>query len=285
MTATVSRPSPDHLEQVRARLDAAGGAVPSLAALAAEAGCSPWQLQRAFTRAMGVSPAAYARGVRAARLRAALRDGATVSQAAFGAGFQSASRAYAAAKSHLGMAPGRYAKGGAGLAIGWTLRDTRLGRLLLAATALGACFVALGDDDDALRASLAHEFPRATLHDDDARLAGWASAIAERLEDGGAIHGIPLDVRGTAWQRTVWAELLAIPAGETRTYQQLARRVCGPTAARAVARACASNPVALLVPCHRVIRGDGGMGGYRWGVARKEALLMQEGRRAGGAGG
>jgi AraC family transcriptional regulator of adaptative response/methylated-DNA-[protein]-cysteine methyltransferase len=180
------------------------------------------------------------------------------------------------------MTPGDYRRGGRGVRVGWTVVGCALGRLLLAATPRGACLVALGDDDAALAAALRDELPQAELTRDDDGLAAWAASLAGQVEGLQPRLAVPLDVRGTAFQKSVWRELCAIPHGQTRTYREVARRLGRPTAARAVARACATNPVSVLVPCHRVVREDGGLGGYRWGVGRKQALLAREQAAAGG---
>ncbi|HYD54330.1 MAG TPA: methylated-DNA--[protein]-cysteine S-methyltransferase, partial [Gemmatimonadaceae bacterium] len=237
---------------------------------------SPTQLQRAFTRAFGISPRAYQEQRRMNGLRTRLRAGTTVSRASFETGFGSTSRVYERAESALGMTPGAYRRGGRGERIRFTLVDAPVGRLLVGATARGICAVTLGEDDAALEAALRVEFPEAVVERDDEGLASTVESLVERLERERGELTLRLDVRGTAFQWKVWQALQRIPRGETRTYAEVAASIGMPTGARAVARACASNQVALLIPCHRVVRGDGGMGGYRWGVARKEALLQRE---------
>ena len=296
------------VERVRALLDAAadaGGERLSLGALARETGVSAAHLQRAFTRAVGMSPARYAAARRAARWKAALRREGSVSRATYAAGYAAASRAYAAADAHLGMTPAAYRRGGAGVRLWWALFDTALGRALAATTARGVCAVLLareGEDDAALEAALAAELPAAERHPaadggaEDAEAAAalsllQAATAAVRAQAGGepgaspdAADALPVDSAGTPWQRHVWNALRAIPAGETRTYAELAASLGRPTAARAVARACATNRVALVVPCHRVVpagaaaRGfaEGVVSGYRWGSARKAQLLAAE---------
>jgi AraC family transcriptional regulator, regulatory protein of adaptative response / methylated-DNA-[protein]-cysteine methyltransferase len=250
----------------------------TLAALGAACGVSPFHLQRAFRRAVGVSPRAYADERRAERLRAALQRGATVTTATYDTGYGSSRAAYLSAGRRLGMPPGIYQRGGAGQRIRATVVDTRFGRLLVAATDRGICRVALGDDAAALEAGLAAEFPKAAIAPADAALRAQVAAVNRLVAgrepaDGG---GPSLDTGGTAFEQRVWRALQAIPFGETRSYQEVARAIGRPTAARAVARACAANPVALIVPCHRVVRADGSAGGYRWGAARKAALLAHE---------
>jgi AraC family transcriptional regulator of adaptative response/methylated-DNA-[protein]-cysteine methyltransferase len=279
-------PAPDrHLELVRracARLDAAvdhgDGGVPTLAELADALDVSPWHLQRVFRRIAGVSPRDYADARRDGRFREGLRAGESVAEATYGAGYGSSSRVYEDAPRRLGMTPASYAKGGAGAEIAYALADSALGRLLVAATAKGVCFVSLGESDAGLVAALQAEFPRAArlLRDDDAILPA-VEVLLDYIAGKSPHVDLPLDVRATAFQRRVWQGLLAIPPGETRSYAELAAELGLPRAQRAVGGACASNPVALVVPCHRVTRSDGGLGGYRWGVARKKALLAREG--------
>jgi AraC family transcriptional regulator of adaptative response/methylated-DNA-[protein]-cysteine methyltransferase len=244
--------------------------------LARAVGLSPYHLQRSFKRTMGMSPKAYAAQLRMDRMKAGLREGDSVTRATFGAGYASLSRAYDDARSRLGMTPGEYRRGGQDIHIRYTVLHTDLGALLVAATDLGVCSVKLGDDAGALETELRREYDAATVEPDDAELAGWAEAVVRRLEgeDSGAI---PLDVRGTAFQHRVWEALQRIPAGATRSYSQIARDIGQPTAARAVAGACADNRVAVVIPCHRVVREDGGLGGYRWGVERKVEILRREG--------
>jgi AraC family transcriptional regulator of adaptative response/methylated-DNA-[protein]-cysteine methyltransferase len=271
----------------RAYLDAHADRRVPLAELARVAGLSPHHLQRTFTRVVGVSPRAYAEARRAGRFRERLRAGDTVSRAAFEAGYGSGSRAYAAADAHLGMSPGAYRRGAPRVTIRYATADCTLGRVLVAATERGVCAVQLADDDAALVAELAREFPRAALEaveEDalaaDAPLAAALAAVRAAVESPGdaaeAVAAVPLDVAGSPFQRRVWDALRAIPTGETRSYGAVAAALGAPTAARAVARACATNRVALLVPCHRVLRGEGAVGGYRWGAPRKRALLERE---------
>ena len=251
-----------------------------LAALAESLGVSKYHLQRTFRRHLGISPRAYGESLRLARLKAGLRAGDTVTGALYDAGYGSSSRLYEKASSALGMTPGAYRRGGRGARVAYAIVGCPLGRLLVAATELGACVVALGDDDAALEGQLRRELPNAELRRDDAAVRDLVDALLGELRGEGALTEAPLDVAGTAFQREVWTALRQIPIGATRTYADLARSLGRPTAARAVARACATNPVALLVPCHRVVRGDGGLGGYRWGLDRKRALLEAERERA-----
>ncbi|HEX5635136.1 MAG TPA: bifunctional DNA-binding transcriptional regulator/O6-methylguanine-DNA methyltransferase Ada [Gemmatimonadales bacterium] len=263
--------APGLVDRARALLEREGEA-PTLAELARALGVSASHLQRTFTHRTGLSPRAWAERVRAERMRLAMREGATVSRALFDAGFGSASRGNEAAARHLGMSPGAYRRGGAGLDIRYAFGDSSLGRLLVAWTPRGVCAVYPGEDDASLEAALAAEFPRARR--ERARAPERVAAVIAAL-DGGAARP-PLDPQGTDFQRAVWHELARIPAGATRSYTDVARALGRPDAVRAVAGACAANNLAVLVPCHRVLRGDGGVGGYRWGVPRKQALLARE---------
>jgi len=248
----------------------------TLPELGRHVGMSPSHLQRTFKAIVGASPREYAAARRAALLREELAAGTGGARAAFDAGFGSLSAAYAASAPFLGMTPATYARGGAGATIRYTLIDTALGRLLVACTARGLCSIALGDSDEQLADVLRREFPRATLQRDDERLGALCRALVPLAEGRGEPPDVELDVRASAFQWRVWRALREIPRGRTASYGEIAARIGRPTAARAVARACASNPVALVVPCHRVVRADGGDGGYRWGAARKAALLRRE---------
>ncbi len=249
---------------------------PTLADLGAHVGQSPHHFQRTFKRIMGITPRQYADAIRLGRVKSLLRNGDDVAGALYEAGYGSSSRLYERAPSQLGMTPATYRKGGAGARMAYALRDCSLGRILVAATERGISFLAFGDSDAALVRELENEFPAADIEPDSGRLGPWIEAVVARL--GGAESGadLPLDVRATAFQWRVWQELCAIPLGQTRSYQEIARALDQPKAARAVGRACATNPVSLLVPCHRAVRRDGGLGGYRWGLGRKEALIAAE---------
>ena len=247
-----------------------------LADLARAVGAPPTSLQREFTRLVGMSPKAYHAARRAERLRAELRKGGTVSRAIFEAGYGSGSRVYEKAAHTLGMTPGSYRRGGAGEAIRYATVQSSAGRMLVAATERGVCSVALGSDDAALERSLRSEFPEAKIAGGDAQLREWVKRIVDRLEGRGRSLDIPLDVHGTAFQWQVWRALQRIPRGETRSYGAIAREIGRPTASRAVARACATNHAAIVIPCHRVVREDGATGGYRWGAERKARLLAAE---------
>ncbi len=260
-------------------LEAGEEGAPRLADLAAAAGLSRFHLQRLFVQVLGVSPRVFADARRVARFKAGLRQGGGVAGAAYEAGFGSSSRVYERAGPHLGMTPATYARGGGGAEIRYALADSPLGRLLVAATARGIAALYFGDDDGALVAELHREFPKAGIAPDEGRLAALLPAVLAHLAGSPGAAGLPLDIRATAFQQRVWAALLAIPRGETRTYSQIAHGIGAPAAQRAVGRACATNPVSLLIPCHRAVREDGGLGGYRWGLDRKRRLLDDEKQR------
>ena len=264
-------------ERVRTYIDAHADQPLPLAQLAKEAHVSPAHLQRTFTSVVGLSPKQYQEQRRVGALKSALREGRTVSSATYEAGFASGRRVYETADESLGMTPGAYRRGGAGETIHYSAVPTSLGLLLVAVTERGICSASLGDDETSLVELLRKEYPRANLArttDADDRLI---DAVVAYVEGRVPAEALPLDLRATAFQWQVWRALQRIPEGVTRSYQAIATELGRPTAARAVARACASNRVAVLIPCHRVVRGDGGLGGYRWGIARKAALLAREG--------
>jgi len=244
--------------------------------LGEQIGASPNHLQRVFKRVIGITPRQYAESRRIDRLKARLKEGDNVTTALYQAGYNSSSRLYEQAPARLGMTPATYGRGGAGARIGYTIADSPLGRLLVAATERGVCFVSLADSDATLEAALAHEYPAATIARADARLGEWIGAVARHLAGDQPRLDLPLDVQATAFQWRVWEALKDIAYGDTRSYGQVAAALGHPNAARAVARACATNPVALVIPCHRVVREGGEMGGYRWGADRKRALLERE---------
>jgi AraC family transcriptional regulator, regulatory protein of adaptative response / methylated-DNA-[protein]-cysteine methyltransferase len=265
------------VRKAAAFIDAHAGERITLAALASETGLSPFHLQRVFRRELGVTPREYQQARRLDRLRVQLRRGETVSRATYDAGFGSPSRVYEQA-ARLGMTPAVYRRGGVGLQIRFAIVPSPLGQLLVATTAKGVCTVSLGGTDAQLERRLRAEFPRAVVdRDDEGSLAKVAGRVVAHIRGDGPAHDLPLDVRGTAFQQQVWRALLAIPYGETRSYADVAAAIGQPTATRAVARACATNPVAVVIPCHRVVRSDGGLGGYAGGVERKERLLVVEG--------
>lgn len=284
-TMTSPRPATDvHValaERVRRYIhDHVGEPLP-LERLAREARVSPAHLQRTFTRVVGLSPRRYQEQRRVGALKHALREGSTVSAATYDAGFSSGRRVYETAADVLGMTPGAYRRRGAGQTIHYTAVPTSLGLLLIAVTERGVCTVSLGDDESTLVDALRGEFSGAELtRATDAR-DRLVDAVVAHVEGRATSHDVPLDVRATAFQWQVWRALQEIPEGATRSYQAVAQQLGRPTAARAVARACASNRLAVLIPCHRVVRGDGALGGYRWGIARKAALLSREGARPG----
>ncbi|MES1207906.1 MAG: bifunctional DNA-binding transcriptional regulator/O6-methylguanine-DNA methyltransferase Ada [Pseudomonadota bacterium] len=258
---------------------------PALQALAAQAGVSPFHLHRRFKAAVGVTPGAYVAGRRAERVRRALRSKVSVTEAIYAAGYGSAAAFYRAADGALGMTPAEYRAGGAGVTIRFVTATSSLGLVLVAATERGVCGILIGDDDQAqpgrgaraLVDELGRRFPRAARQPGGADMKELVAAVLRLIEepaDGAA--DLPLDVRGTAFQLRVWQALTKIPAGQTVSYAQLAAAVGSPNGARAVAAACASNHLAVVIPCHRVVRGDGALSGYRWGVARKRALLERE---------
>ncbi|HLN12693.1 MAG TPA: bifunctional DNA-binding transcriptional regulator/O6-methylguanine-DNA methyltransferase Ada [bacterium] len=249
-----------------------------LRTLAAHLAHSPHHVHRVFRRLVGITPREYADACRLDLVRARLRAQEAVAAAVYDAGFGSSSRLYERAPKHLGMTPAAYRRGGRGTRVGYVTVATPLGRLLVGATSRGVCAVSLGRDDATLEAALAAEYPTAERRRDDARLGPWVAAIVEHLRGRRPHLSLPLDIQATAFQRRVWAALQSIPYGETRSYGEVARALGAPSATRAVARACATNPAALVIPCHRVIRADGDLGGYRWGVARKAALLRRERR-------
>jgi AraC family transcriptional regulator, regulatory protein of adaptative response / methylated-DNA-[protein]-cysteine methyltransferase len=271
----------DALERVRAALEQPDGAT-DLASLATIAGLSPTHLQRAFRRRYGVSPAEYARARRFGQLREALREGAAVTDAVYDAGFGSGSRVYEESDRRLGMTPASYRSGGAGASIRYTTTNTPLGQLLVATTAKGICSVTLGNDDAELEARLADEFPLAERERVDEGREEWLDAVIGRVahelgwSDRDAPAMPPLDIAATAFQWRVWDALTRIPRGETLSYGELAAALGVPKAARAIGRACGSNKLALLVPCHRIIREDGSLGGWRWGMDIKQQLLATE---------
>ena len=256
--------------------------MPSLEALAARAGYSRFHFLRMFKDGTGVTPRSYAEGVRARRLSAALALGERVADAVAGAGFGSESRVYEKTGALLGMTPGAARRGGAGETIRAAFADGALGRLLVGATATGVCFLGFGEGDDALMGDLRQRFPRAAVVADDAGLAALVGQVVAFMEEPRAALALPLDLRGTLFQQRVWEALRRIPVGEVRSYSEVAVAIGAPRAVRAVARSCAVNPVSLAVPCHRVVGADGSLTGYRWGLARKRALLDREKALAGG---
>jgi AraC family transcriptional regulator, regulatory protein of adaptative response / methylated-DNA-[protein]-cysteine methyltransferase len=246
---------------------------PALADLAAAVGYAPHHFQRIFTRDMGVSPAAYSRALRAKRAQNALQETESVTEAIYDAGYSGPSRFYADANERLGMTPSAWRDGGRGETIRYAFLDTPLGRMLVAATCKGICRLTFDEDEGALK----RRFPNARVVPADGEMASLISGVLQAIEAPASAPELPIDVRGTAFQEAVWKELRKIPAGETRSYAQIAAAVGQPGAVRAVGTANGQNPVAVLVPCHRVIRSDGTLGGYAGGLDRKKKLLAAEG--------
>ena len=252
---------------------------PTLERLAEVAGVSSFHLQRSFKGALGISPRQYAELKRFLRFKSQLQKGNDVTTAMYEAGFSGPSRLYERSTSAMGMKPSEYRTGARGKQIRYTLADSALGRVLIAATDKGVCAVRIGDSDKVLETTLRDEFRSAEISRDDRELAKYAREIVGAAEGNGIAHEIPLDIRHTAFQWKVWQALRKIKLGETSSYQEVAKAIGDPRAVRAVANACAANPVALVIPCHRVVRSDGKEGGYRWGTERKEQLLRSEKER------
>ena len=248
----------------------------TLAQLGEALDVSPFHLQRTFKHVTGITPKQYLRARRLAALKGGLQDGESVLSSLYGAGYGSSSRVYEQESAALGMTPATFRKGGAGMAIGYEVADCPLGRLLVAATARGVCAVYLGDADAELTAILRSEFPNAEIAKGGSEMTSTVAAILAHLEGEQPNLDLPLDVQATAFQRRVWDELRRIPYGEQRTYQQIAEALGRPTSARAVGRACASNPASIVIPCHRAVGSDGKLTGYRWGLDRKRKLLERE---------
>ncbi len=253
---------------------------PSLTRLAERAGMSPYHFQRTFKAVVGVTPKKYVDALRLRRLKSGLKDAQKVSDAALDAGFASLSGVYEHVDTRLGMTPKQYRAGGDGVPISHVVIDTFLGRMMIGATDRGICFVQFGESDHALLAALRREYPNAELRvaqsAADPELRKWISALTRHLEGQQTSIDLPLDIRATAFQMRVWTYLQSIPYGEVASYAEVAAANGSPKAARAVARACASNTVAIIIPCHRVIRGTGEMAGYRWGLERKRTLIDRE---------
>jgi AraC family transcriptional regulator of adaptative response/methylated-DNA-[protein]-cysteine methyltransferase len=253
--------------------------------LAARAGTSADALRRIFRRELGISPGQYADAKRLQALKKLLRNGASVTEALYDAGYGSSSRLYERAPRQLGMTPLAYRRGGQNVQLRYAVEPCALGHVLVAATARGIAAVCLGDSKRELEIELHREFPHAALREDRAGLGRWTRAISRHLAGAQPRLDLPLDVRATAFERRVWEELRKIPYGTTRSYAEIARAIGNPRAMRAVARACAANPAAVVIPCHRVVRADGQPSGYRWGIKRKRALLETERKNAAPKGG
>jgi AraC family transcriptional regulator of adaptative response/methylated-DNA-[protein]-cysteine methyltransferase len=247
-----------------------------LGALARQLHASPAQLRRAFRRATGLSPKEFEQALRLEKFKKMLREGATVTDALYACGYGSSSRLYEKTNAHLGMTPASYRKGGENMHIGYTIANSSLGKVLVAATERGLSAVYLGEKESSLVDALRKEYPKAEISRANGESDAWLKEILSRVEGTAPRVDLPLDVKATAFQRRVWQELQKIPRGTTRSYTQVARAVGKPRSVRAVARAIATNPVSVVVPCHRVIRADGNLAGYRWGLQRKQKLLERE---------
>ena len=274
--ARVQDPQIQMAQDVCRLIDANGGEPITLSTLSEQLGVSSFHLQRTFKSVMGITPKDYAETSRVNRFKRGVRKGDAITSAIYDAGFGSSSRLYESASAQLGMTPATYGKGGRGAVIRYAIVETPLGRLLVAATEKGVCSVKLGDSDASLKADLLREFPAAEIRNDEQSLRSSLNAIVEHLKNKSPHIDLPLDIRATAFQRQVWEQLRAIPYGETHSYSEVAKAIGQQKAVRAVARACATNPVALVIPCHRVIREDKSLGGYRWGLERKKKLLETE---------
>lgn len=270
-------PQLDLVQRACRLLDDAGeGENVKLAELAQRLGSSAFHLQRTFKRIMGISPRQYVTARRFGNFKQLVREGESVTNALYDSGFNSSSRVYEQAAEELGMTPATYGRGGRGVKIDYAIAASPLGRLLVAMTERGVCAVRMGDTDAELERDLRSEFPEATIERDDAGLHETVTKVLSHLGDNEPHVALPLDIRATAFQRQVWEKLRAIPYGVTLSYAEVAKALGKPGAVRAVGRACATNPVALVIPCHRVVREDKSLGGYRWGLARKQKLLELE---------
>jgi len=267
------------IARARAYLDARRGERTTLEELGRAVGVSPFHLQRSFKRTLGLSPKDYQQALRLEDTKRALADGSRVTDAVFGAGYGSLSRFYEKAAAGLGMAARAYRAKGKGMAIAYTTFSSPLGCILLASTGQGLCSVKLGDKPESLAHQLATEFSEADLKEDRRAMKEAKERVLGFLSGDATLNKLPLDIRGTVFQQRVWAALRQIPRGETRTYKDIAVAIGAPRAVRAVGSACGANPVALVIPCHRALRTDGGLGGYAWGLDRKEKLLKIERKR------
>ena len=279
-TVGLAQPGIDAVRRASAYLATHADQTVTLGRLARVASMSPHHLQRRFKAIVGLSPREFQSAVRAGKLRTSLRDGRDVTTAIYEAGYGSPSRVYEAAPTGKGMSLSNYRRGGAGMRIGYSMIPTEFGQVLVAATETGVCSVKIGSSESTLAADLRREYPAADIEGNTKPNGEWVKAIATHLRGDAPSLDLPIDVRATAFQWKVWRELQRIPYGETRAYAEVARSIGKPKAVRAVANACANNPVCILVPCHRVVPKAGGTGEYRWGSDRKERLLAKEQRRA-----
>ncbi len=284
--ATEGVPRVDRLVEIARHIEEHADERLTLASLAEIAGLSPSRLQRIFKEAFGVSPKAYQDAVRMRHFKQSLKEGGSVTDAIYSSGFGSISRVYGEATRNIGMTPKAYRSGGAGEIITYACRSTALGQMAMAATDKGVCFVQFGEDEASLVTNLKAEFPNAELSaspaQDAPELDAWMEALDQHISKGAPRPDLPLDMRGTAFQMKVWQFLLSIREGDVISYREVAEKIDKPKAVRAVASACAKNRIGVLIPCHRVLRGDGSLGGYRWGLERKRALLDAERERCAG---
>jgi AraC family transcriptional regulator of adaptative response/methylated-DNA-[protein]-cysteine methyltransferase len=256
----------------------------TLERLAVVFGQSPFHLQRTFKKTLGVTPKAYADSCRMGLLKRNLQAGKSVTHALYDAGYSSSSRLYERTASQLGMTPDKYRRGAVAAAIRYTCTESPLGRMLVAATEKGICAIQFADTDDELVEGLKREFPFAMRKRDDTSMKSWTNTVLSQISGHKLNRSLPLDIQATAFQKRVWTHLQSLPFGMTQSYGEVAKAIGQPSAARAVARACASNRIAVAIPCHRVVREDGDMGGYRWGVERKKTLLQLEQQGSAGVG-
>jgi AraC family transcriptional regulator of adaptative response/methylated-DNA-[protein]-cysteine methyltransferase len=278
-TVGLSHPGVEAVRMASTYLASHADETVTLGQLGRIAAMSPHHLQRRFKAIVGMSPREYQAAVRAGKLRASLRDGRDVTTAIYEAGYGSPSRVYESQPTGKGMSPAAYRRGGAGMRIEYSVIASPIGQVLVGATERGVCAVKIGASDAALVTDLAREYPAAEIHPAQTSRHEWVRAIAQHLRGDAPVLDLPIDVQATAFQWKVWSALQRIPYGDTRQYAEVARAIGKPKAARAVARACAANPVALVVPCHRVVPSAGGVGGYRWGKERKARLLAGERRK------
>ncbi len=272
------RSTPEIIQQICASIESHDSESLKLTDLAREFRMSPYHLQRTFKRWTGISPRQYAMAQRWHQFKSRVRRQPSVTDALYESGYGSSSRLYEKSNLHLGMTPRTYQRGGKGMLIHYTISNSPLGRLLVAMTERGVCFVSMGDHDTPLRRALHSEYPAAQIQKGGTHLNRTVATLLRHLRGAVPQLNLPVDVRATAFQWQVWKKLQSIPYGGTQTYSQVARAIGRPTAVRAVARACATNPVSIIVPCHRVIRASGSLAGYRWGLKRKKRLLEIEGR-------